>query len=995
MRFGVLGSLTVWTDAGTVVPISGAKVRALLAVLLVHAGAPVTADRLLDDIWGEELPGNAAGTLSAKASQLRRALRDAEPGAQELVVSPPPGYRLASARVDALEFAALLADGATASVDVSERIKTLTAALALWRGPALSDFRDHAFAQPVITRLEEQRLLAVEELAELRLSQGAHAAVASELAGLVAEHPLRERLRAAHLRALYGAGRQSEALDSYEQFRAALADELGLDPGPELVELQRAILAQDLAAPAPAIRRRTSNVPAPLADLVGRDDDIERAVAALAHTRLVSLVGPGGVGKTRLATAVANAARARDGVWFVELAPVTHRIADTVLTTLDIRTGAGESDDPLDALCAAVADRELLIVLDNCEHVVDEAAAVAERLLSAGTGVQVLTTSREPLRLPGEDVQLVDPLPLPDAVTLFLRRAPRDFVLDAGTRGPVETLCRRLDGIPLALELAATRVRALGIDGLVARLDDRFRLLATGHRGAPPRQQTLMAMIDWSWGLLSAPEQTVLRRLAVHSDGCTLAAAEAVCALPDVDVVDVVLALVDRSLVVATAPRYRLLESVAAYCLRQLGDEASEIRRRHHEYYLDLAERARPHLYGADQKQWLRLLDDETANLRTAFDNLVADDNGPGAVRLAKALSWYWYLRGRLAEAVRCLDAALALHDDRMAQAWRLGFGLLKGDFGNAAHRRAAVFDGFDDPMAQWFVGFSGMETGELDAHVALLERAHEQFSAAGDDWGVGAVNIALAKNAHSHADPDELRRYAEAGARAFARTGDRWGHLQADAWLGGLAELTGDLDEAHRLQLAGLQAAQELELWLDASGQLSWLGWIAMQSGRYDDARNYSDQAIAIAPEQGSGPGTIFAQIVRAFAERRDGNYAAAEAILGPIIEFAGADPDQTPLFLPMLELEVGHIRLAEGNVPAARDLFEKALNGAKQIAAPRDTAFTLEALAAVAVETSDYADATRLLDEAAAIRVESRMPRLPAEQAAIDVLVARIPTD
>ncbi|WP_420819177.1 ATP-binding protein, partial [Nonomuraea lactucae] len=327
-------------------------------------------------------------------------------------------------------------------------------------------------------------------------------------------------------------------------------------------------------------------------------------------------------------------------------------------------------------LAAALAAKRALLVLDNCEHVVEEVAALVPLLLKAAPGLRVLATSQEPLGVTGERVLPVPPLPEPDAVRLFAARAgiepyrdqdrdqgrnqdrdrdrDRDWERDDTTPTTLATICRRLDGIPLALELAATRVRALGVQGLADRLDDRFRVLTTGMRDAPARQRTLRATIDWSWGLLTGQERVVLRRLAVHADGCTLEAAEEVCAEPGVDVLDAVARLVDRSLVVVAAgPRYRLLESVAAYCGERLAEsgELETVRERHARHYTALAERAE--LRGPRQREWLELLDVESANFRLALAT------GPEPLRLANALAWYWYLRGRLGEARRSLTAAL------------------------------------------------------------------------------------------------------------------------------------------------------------------------------------------------------------------------------------------------------------------------------------------------------------------------------------------------
>ncbi|MFL6074847.1 MAG: AfsR/SARP family transcriptional regulator [Mycobacteriales bacterium] len=624
MRFGVLGPVAVWTSGGDPVRVRERKVRALLADLLVHAGRPVPASRLIDDIWGEELPGNPTNTLQIRVSQLRRALEAAEPGGRALVVSQPPGYLLRAEpdAVDADRFRAL-ATRARATADPRARAALLADALALWRGPAYADVADLPFATAAILRLDEERLVALEEHAEARLELGEHHQLVGELADLVARHPLRQRLRAVHLRALARAGRPGEALASYADLRGRLADELGLDPSAELAALHQAILRQDAdlaagtgAAPVPA-----GALPAPLTELIGREGAVRRLRARLESARLVTLTGPGGVGKTRLAVETAREHGDEDGdAFFAELTALDRAsaadVAGVVATALGLPAGGPE------VLAGAVRDRRLLLVLDNCEHVVEAAAEFSDRLLRAAPRLRVLATSREPLGVFGEQVWAVPPLELPEpdadpevaekatAVRLFVARAAAadpGFALTAGNAGAVVAICRRLDGIPLALELAATRIRGLGVHDLAARLDDRFRLLAGGGRGAPARQRTLQAVIDWSWELLTEPERAVLRRLAVAADGCTLRAAEAVCAGGEVatgDVPDLLARLVDRSLAVradgTAGARYRLLETVRAYCLDRLREagELADTLARYAGYYGGLARHAEPRLYG-------------------------------------------------------------------------------------------------------------------------------------------------------------------------------------------------------------------------------------------------------------------------------------------------------------------------------------------------------------------------------------------------------------
>lgn len=958
MRFGVLGPVTAWTDAGEPVAIQGLKVRALLADLLVHEGRPVPADRLIDDLWGSQLPGNPSGTLSAKVSQLRRAFEDAEPGSRALVKSGPAGYSITvdSSSYDALTFADRVAAG------------QLSEALTLWRGPAYADFADEAFVETAVARLNEQRLTAVESWAD---------ASVGELAALVAEHPLRERLRASHMRALYRSGRQSEALESYEELRLLLADELGLDPSPELVALHQSILTQELPS-------RRSNLPAQLTELIGRSEALADVSSCLASSRLVTLTGPGGVGKTRLALAAAAqvADRFSDGVVLVELAAVTpaalsvrSSLMDAVYAAMDLREITA-----VERLAAVMGSR--LLVLDNCEQIVSEVADLTDRLLAAAPGLRVLATSREPLGLAGEVVWSVPTLEVPSrdtepdavgecsAVQLFVARASaasRDFSLSAATAADVAVLCRRLDGIPLALELAATRVRALGVRGLVARLDDRFRLLATGHRGAAPRQQTLHAMIDWSWELLSPDEQAVLRRLAVHADGCTPDAASVVCAEPGVDVLDVLVRLVDRSLVVpvqgAEGPRYRLLESVAAYCLEKLRfvGELESVQQRHLEYYTSFAEEARPHLYGAEQSRWLQLLDEDAANMRSALDRAVATEQVEVAERLVDALAWYWYLRGRTAEALRSLEA---VPGSARAGAWRVGFMYVQGD-SDAGRERDRWLESAD-ARAQWWIAFAGSDAGDLVTCLALLERALKTFEADGDQWGVAAVLAARAKHAHVRSDVAALHADASESARIFRSLGDRWGVLQATSWLSAHAEFTGDFDKAARLQREDVQLAEELGLWPELAGSLGMLGWTEIRQGNYDAARGHGERALRLAAEQDQRATQALAEIVLAYAARRTGALEEAEMRLRALVDEARRQQDPV-LYLSMVLTELAYVVELRGDPESALELHLEAFRISEEYESLRGMCWSLEGIAAclpdktVAAKLLGAADATR----------------------------------
>lgn len=968
MRFGVLGPVTAWTTQGEQVAVPGAKVRALLAVLLSEEGRAVTADRLIDDLWAERPPSNPAAALAVKVSQLRRALEDAEPGSKALVTSGPAGYALKSDAVDAHDFRELTTK-AEQTDDQRAKAKLLGDALALWRGDAYADVADEAFAQPVIGRLGEQRLAAAELHAEARLELGEHTALAGELGALLADHPLRERLRAAHMRALYRAGRQTEALDSFQQLSDQLVEELGLDPSPELVALRQAILTQDASLAAPD---RQGNLPPARTELIGRAAAMSDIVAELRKQRVVTLTGPGGVGKTGLALAVA---REYGNAWLVELAGERGQLADAVMAVLGVRETSGGS------LVSALRHRKLLLVMDNCEHVIDEAAELVDLLLRSAPDVRVLATSREPLAIAGEVVWAVPPLDASDAAALFAARVPRDAVLDEDA---VLELCRRLDGLPLALELAATRVAALGVRGLLDRLDDRFRLLGGKQRGQP----SLSAVIDWSWQLLSAPEQVLLRRLAIHADGCTPEAAEAVADLPDT--LELLGRLVDRSMVVAVhgeqGPRYRLLESVAAYCLDRLRDagELADVRQRHQDHYLALAEAAQ--LRGPDQREWLVRLDAEVANLRAALQGAVADSRADVALRLAYALTWYWYLRGRLAEAHRSSRDALSVGGgdpalvDRCV-AWHAGMALLEE---KDARWRDLPPSG---PLEAWFLAETGSGLGDITTAESLLDKANAGFQETGDRWGLAAALLTTAKLAHIRGDVVALRSASERSARMFGQLGDRWGELRANEWLASHAEITGDYRRAVRLHREALLIAETLDLGPEIAMRLAWLGWIAMQERHYAEGIEQSRYALRVAREHGARMVQTMAETALGYAARRSGDLELAERHLGRLLDEArqqAVDGD-VPLQLSMLLIEMGFVAEQRGDAALARSLHLEAFVLAEKLDADRDRVGCLEGLAGACSLAGDVAGAAELLGASAALRTRGSMPPGPSEQAEI----------
>jgi predicted ATPase/DNA-binding SARP family transcriptional activator len=988
VRFGVLGALAVWTEDGRPVEVREAKVRGLLADLLLSRGRPVQADQLIDDLWGTELPAHPLGALQLKVSRLRQALEAAEPGGGALVVFRSSGYLLKvdGDALDERRFTALV-ERAGAADDPRDRAEMLADALGLWRGPPLADFADALFAKPAIARLEEQRLVAAEDYAEARLALGEHSLLAGELGELVARHPLRERLRAAHMLALYRAGRQAEAVDSYTELRGRLADELGLDPGPRLAALYQAMLEQapslnSVPAPPTLAARPLTNIPAMLTDLVGRTTAVAELRALLNERRLVTLTGPGGVGKTRLAveTAAQSAAAFPDGVWLVELAGSAPAgagpPAGEIMAVLGVRDDSATA--PSELLVEALRSSRMLLVLDNCEHLIDEVAKLAAQLLQSAPGLRIVVTSREPLMLAGETIWAVPPLELPDpasgqqpaavagcsAVQLFVVRAGAvvpGFRLDEGNAQAVAEICRRLDGIPLALELAATRVRTVGVHELHARLDDRFRLLASGHRDAPPRQQTLWAVIDWSWEPLTEPERMVLRRLAVTAGGCGLHAAEEICGEHDLDVLSLLSRLVDRSLVMVAdgphGPRYRLLESVAAYSMQRLrqAGEYARTRQRHHRFYRDLAEQAAAQLRGHDQKSWLRRLDVETSNLRGALDSAADDNDASAALRMVNALAWYWLLSGRLTEARRCLDEALALRGGpaaarATAAAWRNGFAALAGE--RPGHDAPPPLGDIDDPgtraVLDWFHAFVASDFGDPAAAEPLVGNALARFRALNDQWGIAAALSTRAKVAMIRGDRAAASRAAQESLALFRELGDRWGQLQAIEWLGATMA-SADQPRAERLHREGLRMAEELGLWPQAADALSWLGLSALRAGDLAQARELLERGMRLAAGQSYRPGQVFAELGLGQTARREGKLDLAEAHLRNVLAVSrriGSSPDVARV---VSLSELGFIAEHRGEQKAARSYHLRSLASAAKLGDPEAVAQALIGLAGV----------------------------------------------
>ena len=797
-EFRLLGPIEAVRDDRPV-PLGAPKQRALLAVLLLSPSEVVTRERLVDELWGGAPPRSAPQSLQVYIHGLRQAL-----GA-ERIETHGRGYllRVEPEEVDVLRFDRLVEAGsrALAAGRPADAAEDLRRALALWQGEPLADLSREAVASTAAPRLAEDRLRAIELLNDSDLALGRHQELVPQLEHLIADEPYRERFRSQLVLALYRSGRQKDALDAYRAARDALVGELGVDPSPELQELERQILRQHpaLAAPEPPQPGRVQ-LPLPPTPLLGRRLEIAAVTALLRRdeTRLLTLSGPGGTGKTRLALAVAAelGPELRDGVAFVDLTPVDDPglLAPTIAHALDLAEGA---ESVVEALAAHLRDRSMLLVLDNLEQLLPEVDLVGE-LLRAAPRLVVLATSRSPLRLAAEHVYAVPPLRLPkrdgnatfedltasDAVRLFVERAravDAAFELDDENVHAVVHVCERLDGLPLAIELAAARSKLLPPAALGRRLDRSLDFLTGGPRDAPARHQTLRSTLEWSYELLSDQERTLFRRLTVFAGGWSLDAAESVCGNGGLDVVEVLSSLVDESLVrrltrAAPEPRFGMLETIREFAtdlLRESG-ELDRLRRRHAEHLLALAEKANEAiLSGPNSEPFYAQLDDEHDNLRAALTWAAETGEVELEVRLVVAARWFWTVRGYLSEGRRFFEGALerAAAAPKPLRATALAHGAIfpyrQGATSVAKQQweeALALFRELEDPdgigRVTGDLGGVAVAEGDLDRAVELYEEALQLFREQDNRVRVGIALSNLGAIENMRHEPEAAVRY-------------------------------------------------------------------------------------------------------------------------------------------------------------------------------------------------------------------------------------------
>jgi predicted ATPase/DNA-binding SARP family transcriptional activator len=1034
MEYRVLGSLEVLVPEGSL-ELRGAKERAVLALLLANIGRSVSADEIVDGVWGDRPPASAFRSLHVRISKLRRLLEPQRaPRSASVIAKDGAGYRLA-AEPDAVDAEQL--DRLVSSAREADPLLCLAKAdqaLGLLRGEPYGEFGYLDFAQPQIRRLNELAL----EARELRLSAlvrlGRHAEALPGLGRLVEQHPEREPLTRLLMLALYRSGRHVDALAAYRALFERL-NALGLEPEEESRRLERQILqrAPDLEAGGPS----RTNIGVRLTSFVGREEERSLVLDRLGEHRLVTLAGTGGVGKTSLAAEVARGALSEypDGVWLVELAPLREPacVAEAVADALGLCTPEldRQASSTAGLLQNHLRRRKLLLVLDNCEHVVSSASAFAVSLLSSCPEVRLLATSRERLGVPGEALVDLEPLTLPsvdcapaeladgDAVRLFIERARMvrdDLELDDETLRGIAEVCVRLDGLPLALELAAARVRILSLPEIAERLADRFALLGRGPETIAERQRTLAGVVDWSYQLLTEQEQMLFRRLSVFPSLFGLEAAEEVCSGDGIDpaqVADLLAALVDRSMVVSSAQgldRFRLLETLREFGRAQADARAQRhaVGRRHAVWAARIAEAGHSRLWSEGLEAGTRSFHPRRADLETAAELALELRDADLALALTAALGLLGFLFAGANDYRASVEAALALPGgalERRLRALRSQAALLMREgrpseaieVARAGLRIAEqARDAAEIARMQTVVFLARLKAGDTNAAPEDLAGAEDYAVRHRERFFEGMLHHFRGLAAFASSDVAEARSRAERALDAFAASGDLWGIVNASEILGHSLAAVGEYDKAMEVYERALDAGVR-GLYADAVPLLYYYGLSRLRAGDTEAAARLFGECDELAQSQ-----VPFVRWHGAMGEahlaRRRGDLREASDAFDRALSLAresvagGLDTRAVRVALTITLRELGHLLEEHGDVDGARRRQEESLAWARLVGEPRLLARSLDGLAG-ALSLGDRAyEAAGLLGVADATRTAARAPLPEGERDEVARIARRL---
>jgi predicted ATPase/DNA-binding SARP family transcriptional activator len=871
LSFRLLGPFEVVCSDGPLV-LGGRKQRRLFGLLALRSGATVPLDALVDAVWGEDAPASATATVQAYVSRLRALLAPyAGVSAASVIVGAPGGYRLEvpAGRVDVHDFDHLSHTGLAAlrAGEFARAAKLLGAATGLWRGPLLSDLDVGGLLADERQRLDAAYDATTDGCYDAELATGRHAEVLPALRQRVATSVLREQPYRQLMVALEHSGRQAEAIAVYAQVRRLFRAELGVEPGEELRELHARLLTRS-----PGRSRRGGGLPAPVNALVGREADVKAVEQLLTTARLVTVTGPAGAGKTRLAVEVARRLDddLPDGAWLVELSAAREDGAE-VARTVALALGVLEQPqrDLATSVAEAVSGRSLLLVLDNCEHVAAAVADVVSTMLRTAASLTVLATSQEALRVDGEHVYRLSPLAVPPAdasvedtasvaaVRLFVDRARAArpaFALSRDNVQAVACVCRELDGLPLALELAAATLGAVDIDHVASRLPDRFALLSRGPRTAPARHRSLHAAVSWSYDLLTDQERTVFHQLSVFAGGFSLEAAEDVCRV-DGELTDQVLpvlaALVDKSFVQADAERsrYSLLQTLRIHAAQQLtaSGTATEVRSRHAANMLQLCARAAAGLRGRQQLEWIGRLDEERDNVAAALRWSLENDDGDVALGIVATLWWYWWRNGHIPEGAQWAEQVLgrfstppSLRAAALVGTSHLWWKLGEFDRAEQACSEALELLGREPapsplaPAARGVLAMVARDRGDLQTARELLGGVLADYVTQAEPWGEAATLNMLVSVDRDSKDLEVATARLERSGVLFDELGDLWGQAWS-AWLTGrVATRQRELERAAASLRHSIVLASELRHGFGVVLGLAGMAGIAAECGDF-----------------------------------------------------------------------------------------------------------------------------------------------------------------